>query len=192
MNESTAEALDPVAALEAILFVTEAPVPAFELAEVLEVAGDDVDGLVEQLAQRLVDRNSGLTVRRSGGGYRLYSRADTYPYLERFATSATARRISAAALEVLSVIAYRQPVARSQISEIRGVDSDSSVRSLERMGLITEVGRLSVPGNPAIYGTSELFLEKMGINSLDELPPLADHIPPSGIVETLEETFKDE
>lgn len=192
MSESTAEALDPVAALEAILFVTEAPVPASELAEVLEVAGDEVDGLVEKLAQRLVDRNSGLTVRRSGGGYRLYSRADTYPYLERFATSATARRISAAALEVLSVIAYRQPVARSQISEIRGVDSDSSVRSLERMGLITEVGRLSVPGNPAIYGTSELFLEKMGINSLDELPPLADHVPPSGIVETLEETFKDE
>ncbi len=192
MSESTAEALDPVAALEAILFVTEAPVPASELAEVLEVAGDEVAGLVEKLAQRLVDRDSGLTVRRSGGGYRLYSRADTYPYLERFATSATARRISAAALEVLSVIAYRQPVARSQISEIRGVDSDSSVRSLERMGLITEVGRLSVPGNPAIYGTSELFLEKMGINSLDELPPLADHVPPSGIVETLEETFKDE
>jgi segregation and condensation protein B len=188
----TQDSIDPVAALEAILFVTEAPVPPSELAEVLEVPSGDVDALVESLAKRLVDRDSGLTVRKSGGGYRLYSRADTYPYLERFSTSATARRVSAAALEVLSVVAYRQPVARSQIAEIRGVDSDSSVRSLERMGLITEVGRLSVPGNPAVYGTSELFLEKMGINSLDELPPLADHVPPSEIVETLEATFKDE
>ena len=190
MTES--DLIDPVAALEAILFVTEAPVPASELAEVLEIPADDVAGLVERLARQLIERDSGLTVRRSGGGYRLYSRADAYPYLERFSTSATARRVSPAALEVLSVIAYRQPVARSQIAEIRGVDSDSSVRSLERMGLITEVGRLSVPGNPAIYGTSELFLEKMGINSLDELPPLADHVPPSEIVENLEATFKDE
>ncbi len=186
------DSVDPLAALEAILFVTEAPVPPSELAEVLEIPAGEVEELVEHLAKRLVERDSGLTVRKSGGGYRMYSRADTYPYLERFSTSATARRVSPAALEVLSVIAYRQPVARSQISDIRGVDSDSSVRSLERLGLITEVGRLSVPGNPAIYGTSELFLEKMGINSLSELPPLADHVPPSEIVETLEATFKDE
>ena len=178
MGPVTQESIDPVAALEAILFVTEAPVPPSELAEVLEVPSDDIEGLIEALAKRLVDRDSGLTIRRAGGGYRLYSRADTYPYLERFSTSATARRVSAAALEVLSVIAYRQPVARSQINE--------------RMGLISEVGRLSVPGNPAVYGTSGLFLEKMGINSLDELPPLADHVPPSEIVETLEATFKDE
>ena len=179
--------VDSVAALEAILFVTEAPVPPSELAEVLEIPSDQVEGVIDQLAKRLVERDSGLTVRRSGGGYRLYSRVETYPYLERFSSSATARRISPAALEVLSVIAYRQPVSRSQIAEIRGVDSDSSVRSLERMGLIYEVGRLSVPGNPAIYGTSDLFLEKMGIDGLDELPPLADHVPPAGIVETLEE-----
>ncbi len=192
MSEPTTESMDPVAALEAILFVTEAPVPPSELAEVLEIPSEQVEDVVDQLARRLVERDSGLTVRRSGGGYRLYSRADTYPYLERFSSSATARRISPAALEVLSVVAYRQPVSRSQINEIRGVDSDSSVRSLERMGLINEVGRLSVPGNPAIYGTSDLFLEKMGINGLTELPPLADHVPPAEIVETLEETFKDE
>lgn len=183
--------VDPVAALEAILFVTETPVPATEIAEVLEVPLEDIAGLVEALADRLIARDSGLTVRATGGGYRLYSRADTYPYLERFASSATARRVSPAALEVLSVIAYRQPVTRSQIAEIRGVDSDSSVRSLERMGLILETDRLSVPGNPVVYGTSELFMEKMGINALDELPPLADHVPPSDIVENLEETFKD-
>lgn len=192
MTDSPPHAIDAIAALEAILFVTEAPVPASELAEVLEMPAGSVEELVAELGDRLDARGSGLTVRRSGGGYRLYSRADTYPYLERFSSSATARRISPAALEVLSVVAYRQPVARSQISEIRGVDSESSVRSLERLGLIVEVGRLSLPGSPAIYGTSDLFLEKLGINALDELPPLADHVPPSEIVETLEDTFKEE
>lgn len=182
----------PLAALEAILFVTEAPVPESELAEVLEMPVDDVVALATTLQDTLAERDSGLTVRRSGGGYRLYSVVDAYPYLERFSASATARRVSPAALEVLSVVAYRQPVARSQIAEIRGVDSDSSVRSLERMGLIAEVGRLPTPGNPAVYGTTELFLEKMGIDSLAELPPLADHVPPADIVEVLEETFGDE
>lgn len=184
--------IDPIAALEAILFVTEAPVPAGELAEVLEVPAETVEQMIDDLSNQLAGRGSGLAVRASGGGYRLYSRPDTYPYLERFATSATARRVSPAALEVLSVIAYRQPIARSQIAEIRGVDSDSSVRSLERMGLISEIGRLPTPGNPAVYGTTDLFLEKMGIHTLDELPPLAEHVPPATIVESLEETFNDE
>jgi segregation and condensation protein B len=91
---------------------------------------------------------------------------------------------------VLSVIAYRQPVSRAQIAEIRGVDSDSSVRSLERMGLVEEAGRLPTPGNPAVYRTSDLFLEKLGLTSVDQLPPLADHVPPSSVVEVLEETFR--
>lgn len=190
MTESVETSWDPLSALEAILFVTEAPVPIAELAEVLESGADEVKTMIEQLSDRLDERGSGLTVRRFAGGYRLYSRPEAYPFLERFSSSATARRVSPAALEVLSVIAYRQPVARSQIGEIRGVDSDSSIRSLERMGLIKEVGRLSTPGNPAVYGTSTLFLEKMGIDTLDELPPLADHVPPSDIVETLEDTLR--
>ena len=89
------------------------------------------------------------------------------------------------------MVAYRQPVSRGQISEIRGVDSESSVRSLERLGLIEESARLNSPGNPAVYRTSTLFLEKLGLNSLDELPPLAEHVPPASIVEALEETFRD-
>ena len=186
------EGIDQVAAIEAILFVTEAPVPAGEIAEVLEVPIAEVEDMVEELSDRLTERGSGLTVKGSAGGYRLYSRPDTYPYLERFATSATARRVSPAALEVLSVIAYRQPIARAQIAEIRGVDSDSSVRSLERMGLIAELDRLPTPGNPAVYGTTDLFLEKMGIDTLEELPPLAEHVPPATVVEALEETFRDE
>lgn len=184
--------VNPEAALEAILFVTEAPVPTQELAEVLEVSSDEVERLIASLSETLAERESGLVVRRVAQGWRLYSRPETFPYLERFSSSATARKISGAALEVLSVVAYRQPVSRVQIAEIRGVDSDSAVRSLERMGLIEEAGRLSTPGNPAIYRTTDLFLEKLGLSSIEELPPLADHVPPSTVVEALEETFRPE
>lgn len=178
------------AALEAILFVTEAPVPLEELAEVLECTREEAQGLLDELAADLEARGSGLVLRSRGGGWRLYSRSEAYPYLERFSSSATARRLSSAALEVLAVVAYRQPVSRGQLTEIRGVDSDSSLRTLLRLGFIEEAGRLSLPGNPAVYRTTPLFLEKLGISSLDELPPLADHVPPADVVGALEETFR--
>ncbi|HEY4607151.1 MAG TPA: SMC-Scp complex subunit ScpB [Acidimicrobiia bacterium] len=178
------------AALEAVLFVTEAPVPIGELSEVLELPQTRVEELMEDLKSDLEERGSGLVLRSAGGGWRLYTHPEAYPYLERFSASATARKLSPAALETLSVIAYRQPVARSQISEIRGVDSDSAVRTLERLGLVEEKERLALPGNPAVYVTSELFLEKLGLGSLAELPPLAEHIPPADAVESLEETLR--
>ena len=177
-------------ALEAILFVTEAPVPITELSEVLELSVSRVEHLLSELGRELADRESGLIIQSRAGGWRLYSHPEAYPYLERFSVSATARKLSPAALETLAVVAYRQPVARSQISEIRGVDSDSSLRTLERGGLVEEKDRLNLPGNPAVYGTTDMFLEKLGINSLGELPPLADHIPPADIVDSLEETLK--
>lgn len=182
--------MGPAAALEAILFVTEAPVPARELAEVLELSAEAVESLLTRLAADLEERGSGLILRHVAGGWRLYTRAEAYPYLERFSSSASARRLSNAALETLAVVAYRQPVSRNQIAEIRGVDSESALRSLERHGLVEEAGRLTVPGNPAVYRTTDLFLEKLGLDTLGELPPLAEHIPPASIVEVLEDTFR--
>lgn len=182
--------ISPLAALEAILFVTESPVPATELAEVLEMPVAEVEMLLEALRERMEQTDSGLSLRRVAGGWRIYTRPEAYPYLERFSTSATARKVSAAALEALAVIAYRQPVSRVQVSHIRGVDSDSAVRTLERLGLVEEAGRLSAPGNPVVYRTTELFLEKLGIDALDDLPPLADHVPPAGVVEALEDAFR--
>jgi len=179
-----------VAALEAILFVTEHPVPAGELAEVLEVPVSRIDELLEELRSQLDDREAGLVLRASAGGWRLYSHPDVYPYLERFSDSATARKMSPAAVETLAVVAYRQPVSRSQISEIRGVDSESAVRTLERLGLVEEKERLNLPGNPAVYTTTELFLERMGVDDVSELPPLADHVPPPQFVDTLEESIR--
>lgn len=182
--------MDELAALEAVLFVTEQPVPTGELAEVLEVSSSRVAELLGQLEEQLVARDSGLVLKSVAGGWRLYSHPDAYPYLERFSTSATARKLSAAAMETLAVVAYRQPVSRGQVSEIRGVDSDSAVRTLERLGLIEEKERLNIPGNPAVYRTTDLFLEKLGLDDLAELPPLADHVPPAQFVDTLEESLR--
>ncbi|MEX1038320.1 MAG: SMC-Scp complex subunit ScpB [Acidimicrobiia bacterium] len=177
-------------AIESILFVTESPVPTNELAEILEIPAEEVESVIGELQSEMEERASGLVVRSTAGGWRLYSHPETYPYLERFSSTATARKLSAAAIETLAVVAYRQPVARSQIAEIRGVDSDSAVRTLERLGFIEEVDRLSLPGNPAIYGTTTLFLEKLGLNSVSELPPLADHVPPAQALEGLEDSLR--
>ena len=182
--------LSPRSIIEAILFVTESPVPTTELAEILEIPADQVESVIDELKTDLEERGSGLVVRATAGGWRLYSHPDAYPYLERFSSTATARKLSAAAIETLAVVAYRQPVARSQIAEIRGVDSDSAVRTLERLGFIEEVERLNLPGNPAVYSTTTLFLEKLGLNSVGELPPLADHVPPAQALEGLEDSLR--
>lgn len=183
--------MEPRGYVEAILFVAEQPIPAKELAQVLEIGLADVEALLTGWSNELAaDPSRGIELREAGHGWRLYTKAQAYPYLERYTTTASATRLSRASMEVLAVVAYRQPVSRNQIAEIRGVDSDSAIRTLERRGLIEEAGRLNTPGNPAIYRTSPLFLEKIGLTDLGELPPLADHVPPAEVVETLEETFR--
>jgi len=184
--------MDHAAALEAILFVAESPVPEAELSEVLELPPKAVGEALTSLADRLSSSGSGLVLRESGGGWRLYTRPDLRPYLERFAASPTATRVSRAALESLAVVAYRQPVSRGQVGEIRGVDSEQALRTLERRGLIEVVGTAAGSGQAFLYGTTELFLEKLGLNDLSELPPLADHVPPPEIVEALERPFRPE
>jgi segregation and condensation protein B len=183
---------DPIAAVEAILFVAEQPVPVAELAEVLEMPVGEVGEALETLAGRLEERGSGLVVKEVGGGWRLYTHPDLLSHLERFATSVSATRLSKAALETLAVVAYRQPVSRAQVSEIRGVDSEHALGTLERRGLVDVVGHAPGPGQAILYGTTELFLEKLGLRSLDELPPLGDHVPPASVVEDLERPMRPE
>ena len=184
--------MDIVAAIESILFVAESPVPAPELSEVLEVPPRDVEQALTELGERLAGGGSGLVLREAGGGWRLYTRPDLHPFLERFAASPAATRLSKAALEALAVVAYRQPVSRGQVSDIRGVDSEQALRTLERRGLIDIIGHAPGPGQAGLFGTSDTFLEKMGLRSLDDLPPLADHVPPPDVVETLERPFRPE
>ncbi len=180
------------AILEAILFVAEDPLQTGELAELLELPKAIIDDELEALAADLAAGERGVVLRRVAGGWRMYSHPDAHAYLERFAATEKATRLSSAALETLAVVAYRQPVSRGQIAEIRGVDSERALRTLERRGLVLAVGRAEGPGQAVLYGTTDMFLEKLGVDGLDDLPPLADHVPPAAVVETLERPFRPE
>jgi segregation and condensation protein B len=178
--------------LESILFVAEYPVRAKELAELLEVPLVEIDSELAGLRTDLADADRGVVLREVGGGWRLYSHPDARAHLERFAATERATKLSAAALETLAVVAYRQPVSRGQVAEIRGVDPEHALRTLERRGLVAGVGTAPGAGQAILYGTTELFLEKLGINDLGHLPPLADHVPPAAVMETLEKPFRPE
>lgn len=184
--------MDTLAALESILFVAESPVPGPELSEVLELPPAEVAEALKALGDRLSSSGSGLVLKEAGGGWRLYTRPDLRPYLERFAASPTATKVSRAALESLAVVAYRQPVSRGQVAEIRGVDSEQALRTLEQRGLVEIVGTAPGSGQAFLYATTDFFLEKLGLNALSDLPPLADHIPPAEVVEALERPFRPE
>jgi segregation and condensation protein B len=177
--------------LEAILFVAEEPVTTEELAQVVEEPTSAVQGALEALGSDLAD-NRGIVLRNVGGGWRLYTAVEALPYLEKYATSDRARKLSSAAMETLSVVAYKQPVSRGQVTEIRGVDSDHALKTLERRGLVREIGTAPGPGQAILYGTTELFLEKMSLSTISDLPALADHVPPAEIVEALEMPMRPE
>ena len=125
-------------------------------------------------------------LREVAGGWRLYTDPACGPWLERFALRHTHARLTGAALEVLAIIAYRQPVSRVEISEIRGVDSDGVVRTLQQRGLIAETGQGSGPGTPVLFSVSDEFLERMGLRSVDDLPPLTAFMPDAEAVEDME------
>lgn len=178
------------ALIEAMLFVAEDPIPVTEIAEVLEQPQSVVIEEIDAYGRDLETSGRGLVLREIGGGWRLFTHPDARPYLERFAQTDRVTRLSKAALETLAVVAYKQPVSRGQVSEIRGVDSDRALRTLERRGLIAEVGIAPGPGQAALFATTGLFLEKLGVNGLDELPPLADHVPPAEVLDVLERPFR--
>ena len=143
------------------------------LAQALDVDRRTVEGLCDRLAKELEDRGSGLVLRNVAGGWRLYTHPDTAPIVEQFVLSSRQARLTKAALETLSIVAYKQPVTRHQISAIRGVNSDGVLRALTDRGLIEEAGREETPGRPVLYGTTPGFLERLGLPSLASLPSLA-------------------
>jgi segregation and condensation protein B len=184
--------MDIKSALEAILFVAESPVTVGEMSEVTEAPVAEVEASLADLERELDARGGGVVLRAVAGGWRLYTAPEVRSYLERFARTDRATRLSGAALETLAVVAYKQPVSRGQIAEVRGVDSERVLHTLERRGLVREVGTAPGPGQALLYGTTELFLEKLGVGGLADLPPLADHVPPAEVVETLERPFRPE
>lgn len=158
--------------IEAILLVVSEPVRPGEIAQVLEVPTGEVDATLRMLRAEYVDDGRGFVLREVAGGWRLYTDPGAAPYVERFVLHGRSGRLSQAALETLAIIAYKQPVTRAAISEIRGVDADGAVRTLHGRGLVEEVGRETTPGQPLLYGTTVTFLERLGLGSLEELPPL--------------------
>lgn len=164
------------AVLEALLLVVDEPVPAVVLAQVAEVPEPEVAAALRGLAVDYDEAGRGFELRELAGGWRLYTRADCAPYVERFVLDGQTARLTQAALETLAVIAYRQPVSRQRISAIRGVGVDGVVRTLLARGLVTEAGTDAETG-AVLYGTSGLLLEKLGLRSLEELPSLAPFLP---------------
>ena len=165
-----------LAAVEAVLFVSEAPVSVTHLAAGLRRPEAEVVAAVDRLRADLDVRAAGIELREAAGGVRLYTRAGVAPAVERFLDDGQRGRLSQAALETLAVVAYRQPVTRGRVAAIRGVSVDGVVRTLVGRGLISEVGADPVTG-AGLYATTDLFLEKIGVTGLDELPSLAPLLP---------------
>ena len=159
--------------LEAILFVADEPLSATALAQLVEADRATVEAHLRRLAEVLEERGAGIALRDVAGGWRLYTDAAAIDAVERFVRSSRHTRFTRASLETLSIVAYKQPVTRHQVSAIRGVNSDGVLRALIDRGLVTEVGRDDSPGRPGLFGTTPEFLERMGLSSVGDLPSLA-------------------
>jgi segregation and condensation protein B len=163
-------------AIEAILLVVDEPVSEVVLAQVVEQPTERISSLLEALAEEYGAAERGFELRRAAGGWRLYTRPRFAAYVEKFVLDGQQVRLTQAALETLAVVAYKQPVTRARISAIRGVNCDGVVRTLMSRGLIEECG--SEPDSGAfLYRTTTLFLEKLGLDDLGQLPPLAPFLP---------------
>ena len=172
--------------IESILLLADEPVPSSLIGEVLEIPRARVQEILSELAASYQVDDRGFVLRETAAGWRLYSDPESDPWLERFVSSNTNTRLTGAALETLAIVAYRQPISRAQIGEIRGVDSDGVVKTLQQRGLLVEAGRDPGPGTPALFTVSPEFLERMGLRSTEELPPLADFMPDAEAIEDME------
>jgi segregation and condensation protein B len=177
-------------ALEALLMVADEPIPVSLCAQLLEMSQTAVDELVDELIAEYEAADRGFVLRRVAGGYRFYSHPDMAPYVERFVLEGQSARLSNAALETLAIVAYKQPISRGQVAEIRGVNVDSTLRTLVIRGYVAEVGRDDGPGQAVLFGTTPMFLEKLGLDSLGDLPPLADFVPGPEVMAGLENSLR--
>lgn len=174
MNDQPPDQSQPslslVAIVESLIFVADEPVSVGRLASALEVSEAEVEAIIEQLEHDYQAR--GIRLQRKGDRVQMVSAPEAAPYIERFLGLDLTTRLSPAALEVLAIVAYRQPITRAQIEAIRGVSCDAVLRTLVSRGLLEEVGRLEQAGRPILYATTFQFLQYLGLHSLEELPPL--------------------
>jgi segregation and condensation protein B len=177
--------------LEALLLVVDTPVQVATLATVTQQTTDRVAAALQRIAGELDDRGSGIDLREAGGGWRMYTRARFAPYVERLLLDGSRSKLTRAALETLAVVAYRQPVTRARVSAVRGVNVDAVMRTLLARGLITEAG--TDPDTGAVtFATTELFLERLGLSSLVDLPDIAPLLPDIDMIDDISESLQTE
>ncbi|MEO6791708.1 MAG: SMC-Scp complex subunit ScpB [Ornithinibacter sp.] len=174
------------AAIEAVLMVIDEPVPTRALASVLEQPEADVAAALADLVQGYAEQQRGFTLREVGGGWRMYSRHEYAPVVERFVLDGQQARLTQASLETLAVIAYRQPVSRGRVAAVRGVNVDGVIRTLLSRGLIEEVGH-DEDSTAILYGTTSYFLERLGLQGIDDLPALAPYLPEVDVLDEIAE-----
>ncbi len=165
--------------LEAVLLVADEPAPAATLAELVGARLTQVEAMLTELAGEYARDGRGFVLRAVAGGWRLYTHPGAKDVVEAYLRAGQRSRLTRAALETLAVVAYRQPVTRHRVAAVRGVNVDGVFRTLVARGLVHEVGREEGPGQATLYGTTPAFLEQLGLNSLDELPPIKDYLPES-------------
>ncbi|HZI98320.1 MAG TPA: SMC-Scp complex subunit ScpB [Actinomycetales bacterium] len=174
------------AAVEAVLMVVDEPVPDLTLAAALVLPRDRVRALLTEIAAEYNEQCRGFELREVAGGWRVFSRGDFAAVVQRFVIDGQTARLTQAALETLAVVAYRQPVSRARVSAVRGVSVDGVMRTLTTRGLVAEVGHDPETG-AILYGTTGMFLERMGLGSLDELPALAPYLPEADALDEMVE-----
>lgn len=188
---SLPENIPPEYAIEAMLFASPTPVPAEELAEAGNWTKREVEDYIERLRRQLTDR--GLEVRKVAGAYSMLTKSEVAPFVERILQVQNKQRLTRVQLEVLSIVAYKQPITRPQLEASRGINADRTLAQLLDLDLVSQVGRAELPGRPFLFGTTELFLEHFGLSSLEDLPELAWDDPAGDLEEfSLEESMEEE
>lgn len=167
------------AALEALLLLADEPMSVMTLAEATRTPVEKVESVVAELAAEYTEQGRGFDLREVAGGWRFYTRAECSPLIERWILDGQQARLTQASLETLAVIAYQQPVSRGRVSAVRGVNVDGVIKTLLTRGLIEEAGTDN-ESQAILYRTTGYFLERLGVSTLDELPPLAEHLPDLG------------
>ncbi len=164
--------------LEAMLTVALEPISVEELADVIDTDALEVEEILRRLRDEFIRDARGFQLTELASGWVMQSAPEVSEWVGRFANRDVSHRLSSAALETLAIIAYRQPISRAQITALRGVNVDGVVRLLEQRGYIEERGRAGGPGQPILYGTTELFLDRLGLAALRDLPPIEEFMEP--------------
>lgn len=163
--------------IEALFFVADEPLTLKKIAQVVGEEEDAIKKAIYDLKNEYLLKNRGIQLQEVAEGYRFYTHPGYASYVERLVLSSDQRRLTQAALETLVIVAYKQPITKSEIGAIRGVNADAVLSSLQEKGLVKEIRRDKGPGQPILYGTTKAFLEKFGLRDISYLPPLEDFAP---------------